>query len=81
MSVTALPATPRIRRLRSLTDCSREIAYVYGLSRKGEVSTQDMSRWTAALNTLAGLLRDERMLDDFAARLAALEGRNESKQA
>ena len=73
MSGKGLTKTPRIRKLRSLTDCSREIAFIYGLSRKGEVSTQDMGRWVVALNTLAGLLKDEKMISNFQERLDALE--------
>ena len=80
MSDNVLSITPRLRKLRSLTDCAREIESMYKRGRREECTTQDMCRFVSVLQTLAGLLKDEKMMNDFQERLETLEGNHESVQ-
>ena len=76
-----IPIAPRIRKLRSLTDVSREIESMYKRGRREEVTSQDMCRFVSVLQTLAGLLKDEKMISDFQERLIALEDKRASSKA
>lgn len=73
MADNGLTRMPRIRKLRSLTDIGREIESLYKQTRHNKLSTQDMSRYVAALNLLAGVIKDDRAETEIADRLAALE--------
>ena len=59
----------RIAPLESAIDCRRELARVYRQARRGEISTQDMSRFANLLQTMVGMIRDT----DIEARVAELE--------
>ena len=59
----------RIAPLDSAIDCRRELARVYRQARRGEINTQDMSRFANLLQTMVGMIRDS----DLEARVAELE--------
>ena len=60
---------PRIGNLITASDCRREIAKIYKLGRRGDIETQDMTRFASVLQMLIGAIRD----GDFEERLKALE--------
>jgi hypothetical protein len=66
--------TIRVGVLKTLPNVSREIARVYKQARRGEIETQDASRFVYMLNVLSGVLRDQRVLDEFSRRIEAVEG-------
>lgn len=59
----------RIAPLDSAIDRRRELARVYRQARRGEINTQDMSRFANLLQTMVGMIRDS----DLEARIAELE--------
>ncbi len=61
----------RIGPLRNIEDCQVELRRVYRAGRNGEMDTQDMGRFVAALQVLVGMLRDS----DIEKRLQQLEDR------
>ena len=63
----------RIRKLRSLTACAREIETLYRKGRENEITTQDMGRYVCAIQTLSGVLKDHRVLEEFADRIESIE--------
>ena len=63
----------RVGKLTTLPNVSREIARVYKAARRGDIESQDASRFVYMLNTLSGVLRDARVLDEFSARIESIE--------
>ncbi len=61
--------TPRIGHLKYIDDILTEARRVFRAGRRGDIETQDMSRFIAALQTIAGLIRDH----SFEQRLAKLQ--------
>lgn len=60
-------------RLATLAQARRELARLYRRTSSGELSPKVANALTYQLATLARVLVDERQLDEFAARVAAVE--------
>lgn len=67
----------RVRKLNSLAGVRAEMVSVYRASRKGEMKTEDMSRFIFALRCIAQTIQET----DHEERLAASERRLEDTHA
>ena len=65
----SLPPAPRVGRLKILADIRTELGRVYRAARRGEISTQDMTRFAYTLSVLGKLI----VGDDLVRRVEQLE--------
>ncbi len=76
MDETDLRTKKNLRRLDSLASVRRELSAVYYEARAAEPDPVMIQKYRALcfiLNTLADILRDEKMQGEYEARLAKLE--------
>ncbi len=62
---------PSIGKLNNVEAVQVELCKVYRAGRRGDIETQDMTRFASVLQTLVGVMRDS----DLEARIKTLEAR------
>ncbi len=62
---------PSIGKLNNVEAVQVELRKVYRAGRRGDIETQDMTRFASVLQTLVGVMRDS----DLEARIKTLEAR------
>lgn len=55
----------RIKHMKCGTDITREMNKLYGEARKGNISTQDLTRYGSFLNILLGVIRETELEADI----------------
>lgn len=66
-------AARRIGKVTTLTGITREGAKVYKMMARGEIPPEVGTKLMYALNVQAGIVKDSRILDEFADRIAFIE--------
>ena len=74
MSDNDLTPTPRIPKIKSLTDVLRSMNRLHREAKQGKVSTQDMGRWVNLYQAFSSMIKDK-SIDELAERLEQLENK------
>lgn len=68
-------------RLKSFTDCQRQMARLYGEARRGDITMTELNTYSQHINRASNIIATEKELDIFAElmeieeRLASLQER------